>query len=306
MNIRELQLFRHLATTLHFGRTSQLCNITPSGLTRTMQRLEGELGKPLFDRNNRSVKLTPAGLIFKDYAEETIQRWTELKSRLEGDDVLRGNLSLYCSVTAILSILPCIFSHFRTVHPEVSIHLETGDAARSLFKVQSGEADISIAALPDRKPAGLDFFELIQTPLIFIAPAHHSTSVVYRDGSIDWTRTPVIMAEQGLSRERVNRWFADKDILPNIYSQVAGNEAIIAMVGMGCGIGVVPFLVLEKSLLKDQVQLLDVRPQLRPFSVGLCTAARNRLSPTVAAFWDIATSEAETIGRTSPRAMTTG
>lgn len=64
------------------------------------------------------------------------------------------------------------------------------------------------------------------------------------------------------------------------------------MVGMGCGVGVVPQLVLEQSVLQEQVKTLDVSPQLEPFSVGVCTAEKNRRNPVIAAFWEIATSEA--------------
>lgn len=291
MNIRELKLFRHLAGTLHFGRTSQACNITPSGLTRSMQRLENELGQRLFHRDKRSVSLTPAGLVFREYAEESIHRWSELQNRLSSDDILRGELSLYCSVTAILSILPTIFSRFRKAHPEILLHLQTGDAAKALYKIYSGEADISVAALPDEQPEGIDFFELITTPLIFIAPCDHPATISYHGNDIDWRQTPVIVAERGLSRDRVNRWFTEKGITPNIYSQVAGNEAIIAMVGMGCGAGVVPKLVLEQSVLQEKVKVLDVTPQLEPFSVGVCTAEKNRRNPVISAFWEIATGE---------------
>jgi len=290
MNIRELKLFRHLAGTLHFGRTSQACNITPSGLTRSMQRLENELGRQLFHRDKRSVSLTPAGQLFREYAEETIHRWSELQNNLSHDKVLRGELSLYCSVTAILSILPAIFRKFREAHPEVVLHLQTGDAAKALYKLYNGEADISVAALPDQQPDGLDFIELIQTPLIFIAPANHHETLVYRDGEIDWRHTPLIVPERGLSRDRVDRWLSEKQITPNISSQVAGNEAIIAMVGMGCGVGVVPRLVLEQSVLREQVQILDVIPRLASFSVGVCTAAKNRCNPVIEAFWEIAIS----------------
>lgn len=292
MNIRELKLFRHLAGTLHFGRTSQACNITPSGLTRAMQRLEHEIGQELFHRDKRSVTLSPAGIVFREYAEDTINRWSELQHKLSRDDVLRGELSLYCSVTAILSILPEIFSRFRKRHPEVFLHLQTGDAAKALYKLYNGEADISVAALPDQQQEGLDFIELIQTPLIFIAPVLYPDTIAYRKNQIDWRATPVIVAERGLSRDRVNRWFEEKNIEPNIYSQVAGNEAIIAMVGMGCGVGVVPELVLEQSVLKEQVVTLDVKPKLKPFSVGVCTAEKNRRNPVIAAFWDIATKDA--------------
>lgn len=288
MNIRELKLFRHLAGTLHFGKTSQACNITPSGLTRAMQRLENELGHDLFYRNRRAVSLTPAGEIFREYAEEAIFSWYRLQDRLHGGNTLRGELTVYCSVTAILSILPEILSAFRSSHPEVQLHLETGDAAKALNKLQNSEADITVAALPDRLPEGLDFLELVSTPLIFIGPVGRNHAVSYQNGMIDWQQSPIIVAERGLSRDRVDRWFNDKDIQPNIYSQVAGNEAIIAMVGMGCGIGVVPQLVLEQSMLKDQVTVLEVQPELKPFSVGICTLDKNRQNPVVETFWNTA------------------
>lgn len=72
MNIRELNLFFNLSSTLHFGQFSRSCNITRSGLTRTIQRLEQELGEQLFLRDNRSVVLTRAGELFRDYAEDDV------------------------------------------------------------------------------------------------------------------------------------------------------------------------------------------------------------------------------------------
>jgi LysR family positive regulator for ilvC len=291
MDIHELKIFRHLARSPHFGRTSQACNITPSGLTRTVQRLENELGRQLLLRDRRSVSLTPAGMIFREYAEEAIQHWSKLQASLAGDNTLAGEISLYCSVTAILSILPDIFSRFRKAHPEVLIHLQTGDAAMAIGKLQNGEADIAIAALPDQLPESLEFIEIIRTPLIFIRPSHFPDSVVYDHGSIDWQQTPLIVAERGLSRQRADRWFSEKGIQPNIYSQVAGNEAIIAMVGLGCGVGIVPRLVLDKSPQQDQVAILAVTPELEPFRVGACTLARSRRNPVVQSFWRIIDAE---------------
>ena len=82
MDMEELKLFRHLAESLHFGKTSRACHVTPSALTRTIQRIEAELGELLFDRDNRSVRLTRAGEAMKQYAEETIERWKQLQESL--------------------------------------------------------------------------------------------------------------------------------------------------------------------------------------------------------------------------------
>ena len=288
MDIRYLQLFRHLAGTLHFARTSQACYITPSALTRVIQRLETELDEKLFIRDNRSVELTPAGMAFKKYADDVLQRWDQLHDELSSDDVLQGELALYCSVTAAYGILPGIMARYRKAHPSVRIHLETGDAAQALLKLSNQDADMVIAALPDVLPKDLVFKTISQTPLVFIAPLQYPEIVIYTSKGIDWEQTPLIIPDHGLSRDRIDQWFAKENFIPNIYSQVAGNEAIIVMVSLGCGIGLVPRMVLEKSPFFNQVKILDGTPELPPFIIGLCTREKNLANPRVMALWSIA------------------
>lgn len=290
MNINEMKLFRHLSNTLHFGKTSRECHITPSGLTRTIQRIESELGYKLLHRDNRSVTLTNAGISFCSYCDDSIERWNQLQNHLGGQESLRGELSLFCSVTAILSILPIIFRQFKQEHPQVKIRIQTGDAANALHKIDNREADISIIALPDKSDDKFQFIEFLETPLIFIKPKQPHDLIYCDNGQIDWRNTPIVMPEKGLSRQRVDSWFKEKKISPNIYSEVSGNEAIIAMVGMGCGIGVVPQLVMEKSPLMSEIDIVQTSPSLPPFYVGACTTLRKLKEPIVEAFWETAKS----------------
>lgn len=293
MNIQELKLFKHLVGTLHFGRTSQACHITPSALTRTIQRLEEEVGKKLFIRDNRSVALTQAGQRFRTYTEETISSWHKLVNDLAIDEeTLRGEISLYCSVTAVYGILPHMLKKYRKLYPEIHITLQTGDQANALEKLQNSEADITVAALPDKLPPQLKFIKVIETPLLFIGPAHLDNKPAGPEAAIDWRTVPMIMAERGLGRQRLDTWFRERAIQPHIYAQVAGNEAIITMVSLGCGIGVVPKLVLDKSPMRDQVVTLEVTPGLAPFAVSVCTFEKNMNNPAVQAFWQIAEREA--------------
>ena len=285
MDMRDLQLFNHLASTLHFGRTSRRCNITPSGLTRTIQRLENELDQQLFRRNKRSVSLTHAGEVLVRYSDEILSLHRKMRNELSGEGNLSGELSVYCSVTAILSILPAILERFKNIHPQVQIHLQTGDAAMALDRLQQDKTDISIAALPDDIPDDLEIIKLLKTPLLFIAPRHYDNIVIHSGTRVDWQQTPLILAEKGLSRQRVEAWFQVNKWSMNLYSLVAGNEAIIALVSMGCGVGVVPELVLEKSILRDSVKILRDAPPLLPFSVGVCTMKENMDNPVIGAFW---------------------
>lgn len=287
MDIRSLRLFRHLSGTLHFARTSQACFITPSALTRVIQRLEAALEKELFIRDNRSVELTPAGEAFKKYADDVLQRWDQLQDELCADDVLKGELSLYCSVTAAYGILPGMMEKYRRAYPNVRIHLETGDAAKALLKLSNQDADIVIAAQPDILPGDFIFQAISQTPLVFISPLQYPDVVVFTETGVDWEKTPLIIPDHGLSRDRIDQWLAKENFTPKIYSQVAGNEAIIVMVSMGCGIGLVPRMVLEKSPFLNRVRILENVPELPPFVIGLCTRKKNLVNPRVIALWHI-------------------
>jgi len=291
MDIRNLKLFRHLAGTLHFARTSKACYITPSALTRVIQRIETELGEKLFVRDNRSVELTPAGIAFKKYADDVLQRWDRLHDELSSDAVLQGELSIYCSVTAAYGFLPEMMAMYRKKYPGVGIHLETGDAAKALIKLSNQDADMVIAALPDVLPKDLVFQTISRTPLVFIAPLQYPEIVIQTGGRINWEQTPLIIPDHGLSRDRIDQWFAKENFIPKIYSQVAGNEAIIVMVSLGCGIGLVPRMVLEKSPFFDQVKILDKAPDLPPFIIGLCTRKKNLANPRVKALWSIVNEE---------------
>ncbi|MEN8190424.1 MAG: HTH-type transcriptional activator IlvY [Thermodesulfobacteriota bacterium] len=285
MDTRELKLFKHLAMTLHFGKSARSCHVTPSTLTRTIQRLEEEVGEPLFYRDNRSVELTAAGRIFREYADDVLNRWEQMQNQLSCEDELTGELSLYCSVTAAYSILPAILEDFRSAHPRVHIKLATGDAALALERLENREFDMVIAALPDPFPERLISMAIMETPLVCIGPRSFPEIVVFRNKEIDWNRTPQVMAEFGLGRERLDHWLQQRKIVPNIYAEVAGNEAIIAMVSLGFGVGVVPELVLEKSPVRDQVEVLQRPDELAPFVIGICAGRRSMEKPQVNEFW---------------------
>jgi LysR family positive regulator for ilvC len=59
------------------------------------------------------------------------------------------------------------------------------------------------------------------------------------------------------------------------------------MVSLGFGVGVVPRLVLDNSPLADTVRVLDVRPQLTPYEVGLFALEKRLASPLIRAFWSL-------------------
>jgi len=291
MDTRSLSHFLMLADTLHFHRSSSACHISPSTLSRTIKQLEDELGVVLFIRDNRSVSLTPEGKRLQTYARESLLQWESLRSSLQSDSRdLQGELSIYCSVTASYSFLYDILSDFRREHPRIEIKLHTGDPAESIQRIKSGDEDIAIGAKPDHLPQDIAFRPITTSPLVFIAPAtatHFNIPTQVHAIETEWTSVPMIVSEAGLARKRSDAWFRSLGVKPLIYAQVAGNEAIVSMVSLGFGIGVVPLIVLENSPLASNVQLLEVQPALDPFEVGMFALDKKLKHPLIQAFWSL-------------------
>jgi LysR family positive regulator for ilvC len=288
MDIRELKIFLSVAELLHFGRASQACHLSPSALTRTIQRLEEQVGQPLLLRDNRSVKLSPAGEKFRNYARNTVQEWQSFSSQLKDEQPLSGTLSIYASITAVYSLLPNLLEAYREAYPEVQLELRTGAAEQAVDRLQSGEIDLAVAALPDRHRSRIEFLPITTTPLVFIAPRGTAAELPTRYGVLDLSSAPLVLPQTGLSRRRLNTLLKEQRITPNIASEVSGNEAIIPMVRLGIGIGIVPRLVLERSPFRDAVTVVQQAPQLGSYEVGLCTSKRNLQRPGVQAFWELA------------------
>jgi len=290
MNTDNMTLFLHLAETLHFGKTSTACHMSPSTLSRQIQRLEEEVGQPLFERDNRSVALTDSGIKFRQYARESLEKWNTFHQSVADEArELKGEVSMYCSVTASYSVLSDLLSDFRKKHDKIEIKLRTGDPASSIAKVVNGEVDIVIAARPDTLSPKLDFVTIAESPLLFIAPRTECTvHRMLQKKVVQWDTIPMIIPERGLARKRVDQWFKQKGIKPNIYAQVLGNEGIVSMVNLGFGVGVVPHLVIENSPFEDKVKVLSVANSLEPYQVGVCATRKKIRNPLINAFWSVA------------------
>ncbi|MGB1255033.1 MAG: HTH-type transcriptional activator IlvY [Thiolinea sp.] len=291
MNIRTLEHFLTLAERLHFGRASEASHISISALSRHIRQLEQELGATLFHRDNRTVSLTAEGKRFQQYAREATAQWKMVCHDLADQaGELHGEISVYCSVTASYSILFDLLNRFRDDYPGIEIKLHTGDPEHAIARVLAGEEEISIAAHPGTLPANVAFKPVTVSPLLFIAPVETSDPALQSLPPLSaqaWAGVPMILAEDGIARQRSDAWFRALGVTPKIYAQVAGNEAIVSMVSLGLGVGVVPQIVLDHSPMVDRIQVLNVEPALEPYHVGLFTLKRHLKNPLVAAFWGI-------------------
>lgn len=273
MEHRELELFLHLARTLNYGRTSLECHVSAATLTRTIQRLETRVGAQLLDRGPRGVVLTAEGRRFTTYAEQALELWADYRSGSAEPIGLAGELRIFATVTACQTLLPELLAPLREEHPQIRLDIRTGDAAAALARLDEGEVDAAVAGIPKRLPQTLVSRPVAVTDLVLVK-ARESPS----DG-------PFVVPARGLVRDAAFRWFRKTGTKPVIAAEPDGHEALLALVALGCGTGVVPRLVLESSAVRDQ--LVELPADLEPLTIGLCARRADLHRPLIAALWDL-------------------
>lgn len=290
MDFQSLKLFLDIAQSRSFIRSAEKNYMTASTLTRHIQRIEEELGQPLFLRDNRQVRLTEAGERFLAFAQQGWAEWQQLQNQLspaQGD--LEGELKVFCSVTASYSHLPPILGKFRQKYPKVDIKLSTGDPALALKQVQSLAADISVAGKPEFLPNNIVFHYIDDIQLSIIAPRVASQATQFLQQSpIDWKNIPFILPVNGPVRKRIDRWFKEQKIKdPIIYATVSGHEAIVPMVALGFGVALLPDIVIKHSPMNNQVSYVNLPSPITPFELGICVQQKRLQEPIINAFWQL-------------------
>ena len=292
MDTRELSVFLSVAETLNFSRSAEKLHLSVSAVSRSIARLEEEVGQPLLERDRRSVQLTPAGREFRDFARRSVADWQQLRRKLGSGGELAGEVSLYCSVTASHTLLAPILAALRATHPAVEIMMHTGDQADGVDRVLAGQDDVAVTIRPLQLPGRLDFLPLVDSPLLLCMPAADCQVREMLSQSspdeLDWASVPLIVPERGTTKELLDDWLRARGVRPNIYAQVAGHEAIVAMVSLGLGIGIAPQLVIESSGLGKGVETFHVAQALPELSIGLASLKQRLNSPLVDALWRVA------------------
>lgn len=270
IDLKDAAAFLRLCETSNLTRTATLCNVSPSTLSRTLNKLERELNAKLCIRDKKGIFITEAGRKFETFAKKTLNSYSELESELDsGVGAVSGVIKIYCSVTASYLFIPRLLNELHLTAPNLEIKLETGDPADALHKLDDTKYDFVISALPNEVPPEIQYVDLVTFPLILIAPKKPRFSVTTDLSDPDLSLTPFVMPEKGQLRYEVEKYFTSQEITPHIYSEVSGHEAIVSLTALGFGVSVVPRLVYEISPFKNDVVVIKDLPWSN-FRVALC------------------------------------
>ena len=140
MEWQQLEYFRVVAKTEHFRNAAELLNISQPALSRSILKLEEELGINLFDRIGRAVKLNQFGHVFLKRVENGLN---EISIGVQEINHLKnpytGTVSIAFLQTFGISILPDIIRNFNEQYPHIEIELYQNNIFSSIGQLLIGK-----------------------------------------------------------------------------------------------------------------------------------------------------------------------
>ena len=147
--MKQLQYLVALADTRHFGRAAERCHITQSTLSAGIRDLESVLGTAVAERSNRHVLITRIGEQITERAKTLLRDAEEVMELARaGRAPMTGEMCLGVIPTIGPFYLPRVLPALRERFPELTIYLREEQTAPLLARLEDGELDAALIALP--------------------------------------------------------------------------------------------------------------------------------------------------------------
>lgn len=171
MELDQLRYFLKVAERGNFTRAAEDLMVSQPALSRSIQKLEDELGQPVFERKTRSVALTDAGTLLQARAQQVLSILEDTKAEIT-DDGESGRLRVGAIPTIAPYFLPDMLRQFSEEFPKANVIVQENTTDNLIKSCTQGEIDIAILALPI--PAKyLEVEELFDEELFLVLPPGH-------------------------------------------------------------------------------------------------------------------------------------
>jgi DNA-binding transcriptional LysR family regulator len=173
--MRQYQCALAVAEHGSFQRAAERLGITPSGLTQSIQKLEGFYGQPLFHRGRNGISPTPAGKIAIEGARAILNRAAAIEREMEllsTPDT--GHLSIGTDPTLGNVVLSPVLCKLIQTAPSMRFTVTSGSRTDLMSRLAEREIDLAIC-YPD--PAAIHTGQttvdlMAEGPIIVARPDH--------------------------------------------------------------------------------------------------------------------------------------
>ena len=235
MEISQLQYFQAMARVRHFTKAAEECAVSQSALSRSIAKLEDELGTPLFVRHARRAELTHAGEHFLYHVDRVLRELEAAKREVAAPEQEDGgvvNVSFFHSFGGYL--LPMLLAEFHAQHPEIRIKLNQHNSKFLMRQVARGKTDLCLCSTMTMAE-NIAWMYLWSEELFVAVPKDHPLA------SRDIEREPLITLKPNYSlRTLVDQSFELADSHPQVIFEGDDVNTLASLVAAKLGVSIIP------------------------------------------------------------------
>ncbi|MFI7344272.1 LysR family transcriptional regulator [Streptomyces sp. NPDC050085] len=238
MDLLQLRHFQVVARFEHISRAAEELRIAQPSLSRTIARLEAELGSPLFERRGRGIRLNEHGELFLRHVDRTLSGLDDATRAVrEAGQLGLGRVSLACET---LLTVTTVLAGFRADHPRADVRLYQSTAQEMQRQLRVGEVDFCVASQPLTGP-DLETVELNREEVLLAVPRGHRLDGRESVTIPEIADEPIVTTRKGhWQRALLDRLFAAEGLTPTLSCE--GDEPSVSqvLISAGLGIGLIP------------------------------------------------------------------
>jgi LysR family transcriptional regulator, hydrogen peroxide-inducible genes activator len=261
MEIHQLRYFIAVADEGNFSRAAEKVRVAQPSLSQQIQKLEAEVGQPLFDRLPRTVVLTEAGRCLLEFARKIL---TDVADARRCVDELKGEVIGRLGVGAIPTIapyvLPSLIGKFQKRYPKVSLEIVEDVTENVARRLEDGELDVAFASTCNDSPT-IERYSLGQEALLLLLPKEHALA---KRKQVKWSDLKsekfLLLHEINCLSQQVSELLTANRLQPNLALKGAQLGTIAGLVAAGMGVALVPEMMVRYRPIPGCVSLSFAPP----------------------------------------------
>lgn len=288
MLLAQIQGFAEVARCQKLGRAAGVLFITQPALTARIQRLEQELGTPLFIRTPTGMRLTDPGRAFLPYALRALDTLTAGRGVVEG--LARGSggqLAIGAAPAVSTYVLPPLLKRFADAHPNVRLAVRTGHSEEVLDMVLADEVELGLVR--SLRHPGIQSVPLYEETLVLVVDPDHAFAPRRAVRLEEIAEAQLILFDRTSSyHELTSAFFREAGVAARGVMELDNIDATKKMVQQGLGVALLPQSAVAGELADGTlraVRIADAKPVRRQI---VAVRRRDAGEPTglVAAFME--------------------
>lgn len=264
MDLPHLRAFLKVAELGSVTRAAEALHQTQPAVSGQIARLEHELGRPLFERLARGVRLTEAGQLFREKIEPILRQLEEAKEAMVVDPEA-GRVTVAAIPTIAPYLLPGVLTAFAEEFPKARVEVMELTTAEIVRHLAHGLLDLAVLAIPVADDT-LAVEPLFDEELLLAVPTGHRLAKAKAVALADLTDEPFVLLHDAHCLTGELLGFCTRHRLaPLVTARIHQLAMLLELIRLGHGVSFVPKMAAAK---KDGVTFrsLDGEPPRR--SVG--------------------------------------